>query len=208
MFFFPKLKFWWPDIDIDWCYKTFSRNFTVVYFLLRKYATFCCTRSHYNIDMQRNRRRNSFATLSFTTQGRSSGVYWHASLWLAATQDDADAICVPFLVAWLKCKFVAVGQQTLTNILFSWKEWKGERGRGGGGGGWEIEKRRRFEWFILILPSFVVFLLSLSLSLSLFLCVCVCVCVCVVRACACVCVCVCVCVCNVLWHTTLLYCNE
>ena len=59
------------------------------------------------------------------------------------------------------CFLVAVGQQTLTNIFFTWKEWKGERGRGGRG---EIEKRRRFEWFILILPSFVVFFFSLSLS--------------------------------------------
>ena len=32
---------------------------------------------------------------------------------------------------------MAVGQQTLTNIFFSWKEWIGERGRGGGGGGFE-----------------------------------------------------------------------
>ena len=45
--FFPKLKFWWPDID--WCYKTLSRTFTVVSFLLRKYATSCCTRSQFKV---------------------------------------------------------------------------------------------------------------------------------------------------------------
>ncbi len=84
------------------------------------------------------------------------------------------------------CFLVAVGQQTLTNILFSWKEWKGERGRGGGGGGlrdWKTEKVR-----VIHFDSSIFRCLS---TLSLSVCMCVCVRACV-RACVCVCVCVCV----------------
>ena len=73
-----------PGMILLW--KTLSRNINVIYFFF--FAELCHFLFHVN------------HTIIIT--------HWHASLWSADTQNDADVICVPFVMR-------------LIYVFFSWK---------------------------------------------------------------------------------------